>query len=625
MDSPYIITIGILPTKGLLQQQLTCDSQWLSFEEAQKTNLIPDKIAVILVGEDLSKVLVAQNIVTLGAVQALVISPREDIVTDIEIPKQWPIAATVKAMNVALKYWQNHTQLQHLQSELTSSLSEKSQLSQIGIALSAEKDLSRLLEMVLSKGRELSDCEAASLFLVDKSDEANPLLSFKLAQNEMIELDFEANTFPLSKKSLAGYVALTGKTLNIPDVYQIDQHAPYSFDHSFDASTGFRTRELLVLPMQNHDGNIIGVLQFLNIKNKKTKLSEQGFGTVITETLTALASQAAVAIDNSLLLENIHQLFEGFVSASVKAIESRDPVTSGHSFRVAELTIGLAESLCRSQSSIYGKRQFSTEEVRELRYAALLHDFGKVGVRERVLLKPKKLDATRLEVLKFRILWLKERLQKDYYLKLCELQKIKDKTHLSQKRAALQATMNNELSRLEHFYQVIVESNEPSILDEDAPEHLHHISCYQVEGAPWEEKGLISEDDFLALSVKRGSLTEDERREIESHVVNTFDYLQQIPWTNELKNIPKIASAHHEKLNGTGYPRGLTEEQIPLQSRIMTIADIYDALTARDRPYKSSLPNNIAMDILSKEAKQGLLDVELVQIFTEAKIYQLVE
>jgi len=625
MQTPFILMLGKPPVSHVTSQKFACACQWLSLDDNQEFDIKPERVAAVVIGEQITAEQVTQKLQFLAEYQVVRLSTREDVDVDIEIPALWPISSLQKSLNLSLKYWKSGYYLKKLQINLSETQSEKSQLSKIGIALSAEKDLGRLLEMVLTKGRELSNCEGASLFLVDNSNENEPKLSFKLAQNEVIKLDFEAKTFPLSKQSLAGYVALTGETLNIKDAYFIDKDALYHFDQSFDAATGFRTRELLVLPMQNHDGHIIGVLQFLNRKFHHKKDSKtEGFGVELTETLSALASQAAVAIDNSLLLENIHQLFEGFVSASVKAIESRDPVTSGHSFRVAELTIGLAESLCRSGCSTYQQHRFSSEEIRELRYAALLHDFGKVGVRERVLLKPKKLDDARLEVLKYRILWLKERLQKEHYMRLQQLQNMKNSSDFQQHQMHLQNVMNQEVLKLEHFYRVIVESNEPHILDEEASHHLHDIRCYTVEDAPWEESQLISQSDFLALSVKRGSLTEDERREIESHVENTFDYLKQIPWTDELKNIPKIASAHHEKLNGTGYPRGLKGHEIPVQSRIMTIADIYDALTARDRPYKSSLPNNLALDILSNEAKQGLLDQKLVDIFTQSKVYQLV-
>ncbi len=627
MMIPIIMTIGQLPTSVLQKQSLVSDCEWLSLEQFEKGAEKSANVAVILIGNNTKPEVITALIAGLLQFQGIILSNRNDIEADVVIPALWPINPTVKAINLALKYWHSLIHQQFLQSELDSRKSEKRNLSKIGIALSAEKDLGCLLEMVLTYGRKLSACEGASLFLVDKSDKKNPMLCFRLAQNETVELNFEEKSFPLSKQSLAGYVALTGEVLNIKDAYEIDPTAPYHFDSSFDKAADYRTRELLVLPMQNHEGEIIGILQFLNRKDELQVNNRRrfvAFGEEMTETLMALASQAAVAIDNSLLLENIHNLFEGFVSASVKAIESRDPVTSGHSFRVAELTIGLAEILPRSGDHQYKNKQFSSDEIRELRYAALLHDFGKVGVREHVLLKAKKLDDTRLEILKFRIMWLKERLQKDFYQKICEYQSISDRNIFVQQQQHLQEVLNKELEKLEHFHQVIEESNQPSILDEDTHEHLEHLSCYQVKDAPWTGDSLISNDDFLALSVKRGSLTEEERFEIQSHVSNTLDYLLQIPWTTELKNIPHIASAHHEKINGKGYPRGLKGSEIPVQSRIMTVADIYDALTARDRPYKSSLPNQTALDILHKEAKQGLLDQDLVNIFTDAKIYQIV-
>lgn len=624
VNQPHFVSVGSRPLPDLNGDWKGHTIVYLTLEEALAQGVSPGSVAAVVVSDTTSPEETRQDISRLTDARGLVLSSMPELQPDIQIPENWPAESIRKSLKLALKYWQAKKFIRGVEGELNTSRQEKHMLSSIGIALSAEKDLDRLLDLILTEARALANCEAVSLFLVNGLDTDKPALTFKLTQNEVIRFEFQEKSFPLNKESLAGYVALTGKTLNLANVYEIPADAPYGFDSSFDQKTGYKTREMLVIPMRNHQNSVIGVLQFLNRKSSGDNNQENassGFGGELAETLVAMANQAAVAIDNSLLLENIHHLFEGFVSASVKAIEARDPVTSGHSFRVAGLTVNLARILPNSELPQFRNVDFTREELRELKYAALLHDFGKVGVRERVLVKPKKLDNPRLEMLRFRILWQKERLEKEFYQKLVEHHATNSRTLVEQQKQLLH-NLEQELARLDHFYQVIEQANEPSILPEDTHQHLHEIRDHRINGAPWSDEGLISDEDFLALSVTKGSLTEEERKEIESHVVHTFEYLTQIPWTKELKNIPNIAVAHHEKMDGSGYPNGLAADEIPLQSRIMAIADIYDALTARDRPYKRALSENIALDILSKEAGQGLLDDGLVNLFIEAKIYQ---
>ncbi len=505
--------------------------------------------------------------------------------------------------------------------EQSSQLRQQQQLNhemtQIGIALSSEKELSKLLSMILEEGRSLAHCEAASLYLVDRSDKDNPFLKFMLFQNERLDVPFEEKTFPLNHNSMTGYVALTNQVLNIPDVYQIDEASPYIFDDSFDRQYSYRTREVLTIPMRNHRDETIGVLQFLN--RKEEQFQGKAFEVGICDLLMALASQSAVAIDNSLLIENIRDLFEGFVSASVTAIEARDPITSGHSFRVADYSCLLAEKL--SMHPGLKAQQLTGSEMRELRYAALLHDFGKVGVRENVLQKAKKLNPMELELVRARIHWFKEKLRADFYQAALEYEK--DKSFKNQEQYEDQLNRHEQqLAQLEVYLDIVEEANEPSVLPKDHLEKLETLKSLSFEVNSGFNP-LITEQEFLALSVTKGSLTPKERSEIQSHVNHTFEFLKRIPWTQDLQNIPIIASAHHEKLDGSGYPFGLTAEDIPIQTRMMTIADIYDALTAADRPYKPALPHEKALSILIDEAELGKLDRQLVSLFIDSKAYLL--
>ena len=537
---------------------------------------------------------------------------------DLLISNGWPRIETAKALQLACKYWHLQKHTDTLQSSLDRQLQQSRNLTDIGIALSAEKNLDQLLSMVLSEGRRLACCDGASLFLIDQSDPQAPQLVFKLTQNDSIDFDFQEHRVPLDQHSLAGFVALTGEVLIIEDAYTLPESVPYRFNPDFDQATGYRTTGILILPMCNYKGEVIGVLQFLNrksspdvvLQNTAQAIAEsRPFDSEIIALLRSLASQAAVAIDNNLLLDNIHKLFEGFVSASVMAIEQRDSATAGHSFRVADMTTGLATALPKAGLPAFRDHSFSRKALKEIRYAALLHDFGKVGVREHILLKPKKLPEGRLQVIRYRIALEKERLQRQHF------------EHALQGRHSSAQQLQLELQRLDEFLQVIISANEPSVLPEGEFAHLMELRDYRLDNLDNHSEALISQEDFLALSVRKGSLTELERNEIQSHVVHTYNFLNCIPWTAELKQVPIIAAAHHEKLDGSGYPWGLKDEDIPLPSKLMTIADIYDALTAIDRPYKTTMPVERALDILQQEAKTGQLSADLVQVFIAAKVY----
>jgi HD-GYP domain-containing protein (c-di-GMP phosphodiesterase class II) len=456
-------------------------------------------------------------------------------------------------------------------------------------------------------------------------------LRFRLSQNfSLTNLPFQEFTVPIDHTSLAGYAAATGEPLVIADVYLLPNDVSYRQNRSFDEKFGYRTKSMLVIPMTTHRDEIIGVLQLINRKqNADAKLT--GDDVIAREVLTydqrsvelvsALASQAAVAIENSFLYENIERLFEGFVTAAVTAIEQRDPTTSGHSGRVATLTVGLAEAVDRAGAGPYRDLRFTREQLRELRYAGLLHDFGKVGVREQVLVKQKKLYPWDLDIIRHRFAFLLqradlqfERERADYLLSHGPAQYEEFVSRLEQMRR----TRRNELNR---FLDAIVQANEPTILPEGSFEELKEINERTYIDFDGVERLLLRDDELRFLMIRKGNLDDRERREIESHVTHTYRFLEQIPWTRELRRIPEIAYGHHEKLNGKGYPRRVAGDGIPVQTRMMTIADIFDALTATDRPYKRAVPAERALDILSTEAKEGMIDAHLLRTFIEAKIY----
>ncbi|MFI5311960.1 MAG: HD domain-containing phosphohydrolase [Gemmatimonadales bacterium] len=515
------------------------------------------------------------------------------------------------------------------------SASDLNELTRIGVALSTERDLLTLLTMILTEARRITTADAGSLYLVERKDGAPSTLRFKLTQNSTLpHLPFKESEIPLDHASLSGYTASTGEPLIIPDVYLLPEHVPYKQNRSFDEKAGYRTKSMLVIPMRTHRDEVIGVVQLINRKRSAdTRLTSAEvverevlpFDQRAVDLVGALASQAAVAIENSRLYEDIERLFEGFVMASVTAIESRDPTTSGHSSRVATLTGGLAEAIDRVGSGPYASLKFSREQLREIRYAGLLHDFGKVGVREQVLVKQKKLYPSDLAIIKHRFQFLLQRADLEFERERAEYLFTHGKHKYAEFLSNLDRERRTDREELQRFLDSIVRANEPTILPEGTFEELVEVNEHTFLDPDGLEKPLLSDEELKYLMINKGNLDERERREIESHVTHTFRFLEHIPWTRELKGIPEIAYGHHEKLNGKGYPRQVEGSDIPVQTRMMTISDIYDALTATDRPYKRAVPPERAIDILRDEAKSGALDVPLLDAFVEAKVFEMVK
>jgi HD-GYP domain-containing protein (c-di-GMP phosphodiesterase class II) len=509
------------------------------------------------------------------------------------------------------------------------------ELSRIGVALSTERDLLTLLEMILSQARRITSSDAGSLYLVDRGEDGHPReLRFKFAQNfTLLDLPLTAFAVPFDHTSLAGYAASTGVPLVLPDVYLLDADAPYQLNRSFDKKFAYRTKSMLVIPMRSHRDEVIGVLQLINRKRSadvrltSPEIVEQEvvpYDSWSVEMVSALASQAGVAIENSLLYEDIERLFEGFVTAAVTAIEQRDPTTSGHSARVATLTVGLAEAVDRAGAGPYKSLRFARTELREIRYAGLLHDFGKVSVREHVLVKEKKLYPWDLDIIRHRFAYQLQSLDLQFERERANYLAEHGPAQYAQAVAELDRMRRESKGQLIRFLDAIVSANEPTVLPFGNFDELREINRRSYVHFDGVERSLLRDDELRFLMVRQGNLDDQERREIESHVTHTYRFLAQIPWTRELRRVPEIAYGHHERLNGAGYPRQVMGEQIPVQTRMMTIADVFDALTATDRPYKRAVPWDRALDILADEATEGMLDGHLLQTFIEARIFELV-
>lgn len=516
-----------------------------------------------------------------------------------------------------------------LQHKVNTTKYEISKLTRIGISLADEKDFNKLLREIIFSAREIAVADSGSLYLVEK-DELGFIRNLRFKISSM-DIDTEEFLLPINKSSIAGYVAATGKILNIPDVYDLPEDAEYTFNSNFDVLSNYHTKSMLVVPMKNHRNEVVGVIQLINKKrnfNQKLTVDQMKgkdilpFDDYSAQLVMSVAGQAAVAIQNNNLLQEIETLFEGFVTASVNAIESRDPTTSGHSFRVAILTVGLAETVDGVNDGKYGETKFSKEQIKEIRYASLLHDFGKVGVREKVLVKSKKLEDYELELIRWRFEYIKKDIESRILQKKTDYLKKHGSAGFADYETSLEFELQVEYQKLDQMFQIVVDSNEPSILEESNFQMLEEIAKVNYSTTGGDSLRLISPYEFGFLTIKKGSLDFAERKEIESHVEHTFQFLSKIPWTGDLKMVPSIAHAHHEKLDGTGYPRGLAGDSIPVQSRIMTISDIYDALTDKDRPYKRAVPVERALDILQMEARENHVDQDLLKIFIEGKVYE---
>ena len=525
------------------------------------------------------------------------------------------------------------------------------QLLAIGTALSSSNNLDELLHLILSKSREITCSDAGSVYLINRNEES-PTLLFKVAQNDSIPNNpFQEFAMPLTRKSLAGYVALTGESLNLPDAYNLPPDVPYQLDRSFDTTMPYRTCSVLVLPMQDQDGEIIGVLQLINRKVKPDLVLSTENSIMVTQPYSqweerivrSLASQAAITIERNHLQKSIENLFEGFVKASVQIIEARDPTTSGHSERVAELTVRLSEEASSITSGPLRLIQFGDRQIQEIRYAALLHDFGKVGIPEAILGKRKKLYPDQLEIIRHRFAVARRTLEmecaQNKFKYLIEHPSHEHRDNISetscshcQRLEQFDNQLTQTIEALEYYLEFIRELNEPDVVirrdfqafSEETSAQLAALTKYTYRDIDGETKPLITEAEMTQLLISRGNLTNQERLGIEEHVTHTYHFLRRIPWTKHLKDVPTIAYGHHEKLDGSGYPQGLKQEEIPIQTQMLTVADIYDALTASDRPYKRRLPLDTALKILRQEAAKNKINSDLVELFEQKQVFTVV-
>ena len=546
------------------------------------------------------------------------------------LPRKVPAAILEKTVERAFENLRSREETRKTRQELHSVASDLVTLNKIGVALSAERDTDTLLELILTKSRDITCCDAGSLYVVDKEKDGSKHLVFKLTQSDSHSAPTPQDTLSIDTHSVAGYAADKGVVLNIKDAYRT-RSDDYSFNPDFDLKSGYRTKSMLVVPMKNLQDEAIGVLQLINAKkHRATKLTSLQvtrqevipFSKRSQDLAASLASQAGVALENNLLYRELQNAFESFVEASVTAIELRDPTTLGHSKRVATLTVDLAKKVDRTDTGPYKDIHFTPQDIQELHYASVLHDFGKIGVPEKVLVKEKKLYPGQMELIQKRFLYIMKALELEGTRKKLEFVLRNGNQNYEELFSQIDEEYQKEFKDLEEFLENIGQANKPTVFAEKTSEKLLGIANWTFEDPSGPSESLLTPEEFQLLSIPKGTLDSEERTKIESHVEKSFQFLREIPWTKGLKNIPKIALAHHEKLDGSGYPYHMKAEDIPTQSKIMTIADIFDALTASDRPYKPAVPVERALAIIGQEVKSQLLDPVLFKLFVDAKVYE---
>ena len=497
-------------------------------------------------------------------------------------------------------------------------------MSDIGRALSGVHDLNTLLEMIVDQARNFTNADAGTLYIVEDNT-----LRFQIVQNDSLKIRMggksgESIPFPpveLKESNVSAFVALKGVSVNIPDVYDTDLF-DFTGPKKFDDSTGYRSKSMLVVPMRNHENDIIGVLQLLNATNP---ISNEviAFSQDYENLSESLASQAAVSITNAKLIANMTELFEAFVKVMATAIDEKSPVTGGHIRRVAELTLTMAEVIHDIDEGHFKDKTFSPDQMYELRIAAYMHDIGKVTSPVEIVEKAKKLQTIfdRIQYVRLRMAYIIQKIKlegQEAKIKILQNGSSPEKLNSIEKETL------EKLMEIEEIQRFINKCNEPGeFLDDEILVRLKEVSEKTYIDDAGEQQPFLTADELVNLSIRRGSITEKERQKMQGHAAVTLKMLKQIPFTKKLKNIPDFAGAHHEFLNGKGYPLGLKGDEISFEGRLMAVTDIAEALTASDRPYKKAMPLETVYRILRSMVEGGELDPNLVELFIEKEVYKI--
>ncbi len=500
-------------------------------------------------------------------------------------------------------------------------------LNEIGIALSREPRTPVLLEKILLSAKELTAADGGTIYMVTPQRTVHfeialsSSLGFHMGGTSQIPMPF--SDLPLDQPDgtpndslMVAYAVNHKKSINIRDAYT-EKGFDFSGTRSFDKKTGYRTRSVLTIPFQNHEGDVIGGIQLINPPDEK------GFSDWDVQLAESLASQAGIALTNQILIQNLKKLFESLIGVIAEAIDEKSPSTGNHSKRVPLLTTSLAEAVSEEAEGPLKNVHYSPEEVYELKVAAFLHDCGKITTPVHVVEKKRKLETIfdRIELIKMRYLALLETMKSDTdakKLKWFELNFPREFNAARENFSLLDAEYQNKVQRIKEEKTWLEEVNRQHVpIDENATEKLNQIALRRsVDHIP-----LLTPDELENLSVRRGNLTDKERAIIEQHVVMTYRMLSQLEYPKELRRVTEIAASHHERVDGKGYPRGLKKEEIPLGSRILTVADVFESLSAPDRPYREAVPLSKVFAIMQEMVTEGHLDPDVYDIFIKKKVY----
>ena len=515
----------------------------------------------------------------------------------------------------------NGNSVEQLRAELAATQADMDRLNQIGIALSSEKNLNRLLEKIVAEVRGFTHCDAGTLYRVH---EKKPQLLFKIMQTESTgyyaggTTDSKITLPPVelyvdgepNHANVSAHVAVTKEVVNIPDVYEA-KGFDFTGPKKYDEMTGYRTQSMLVVPMLDHTDKVIGVLQLINALSADGKRIpfEERFESMVR----SLTSQAAVAINNALLIAEIEHLFKALVHYTVKAIDARSPHTAGHSSRVAKLSKRIAQDMNLQTAGPFADIHFTDDQLEEIWVAGIMHDVGKIGVPEDVLEKRNKLDGAKFDMVLSRLDHIH-----DLILLRAEVKNARNGSPSGEPDADTEA----QLQVLAEDKEFILWVNKPGFLAPEKKEILDNLSRKTYLDIEGNEQPYITPYEYENFSVVKGNLTDGERKQIQYHVVETSKMLNKLPFTDKLKQVPVIAGSHHEWVNGGGYPKGLKGDEIPLPARIMCIADVWDALTAQDRPYKPPIPVDKSCKILESGAEHNEFDADVVALFIKHQLWE---
>lgn len=501
------------------------------------------------------------------------------------------------------------------------------QLNDIGASLSSERNLNALLEKILLAAKQITRADGGTLYLLTEDKRH---LRFEIVRTDSLRIAFGGSSgqptsgifsdLPLYRENgqandslVAAYAAITGKTVNIADAYAADGF-DFCGTRKFDERSGYRSRSFLTVPMKNHENEIIGVLQLINATEADGEVTE--FSMSAQRLAESLASQAAVALTNRQLVEQLEELFEAFIQVINLAIDEKSPYTGGHCQRVPKLTMLLADAVDATREGPLADFRLTDKDRHELRIAALMHDCGKITTPVHVVDK-----ATKLQTIFDRIHLIDTRF---------EVMRSQSETRMWRSLAEGQAAESARLQHDEFCRQIDVDRNllrranvgGERMNDDDLAAVRAIASRYRWHDDSGAECDFLSADEIENLTIRAGTLTASEREQINHHIVATIKMLEQLPWPKHLRNVPEYAGGHHERMDGKGYPKGLKRDEMSWQARMMGIADIFEALTAKDRPYKEAMKLSQALAIMENFRKGGHIDPDLFDVFVGGKVYR---